>query len=258
MNRNSSVRRPEIAFCKHESKLRRTAPLYNATDASAQTGGFVKCCSLWGHGHGTRPSRSSTGATCNPLFSLLGRSGPLKDTKTTLGFPAHCETKNQTALKRPCARAVCWLLKQARAVVNEDEEAASSNRASYEARHTPRAAAVARTARGDCSQPGSDSAAQRRSRAIRLAVRLVRETAPKGARMFTANDMTSTCKAQSSQLAPSLAARHLQGGSRGAPISRTCSKRPPTVARSPKHGELHVAFRMTWLVLSTKRWSPNR
>ena len=121
----------------------------------------------------------------------------------------------------------------------------NSNRASYEARHTPRAAAVARTARGDCSQPGSDSAAQRRSRAIRLAVRLVRETAPKGARMFTANDMhmTPTCKAQSSQLAPSLAARHLQGGSRGAPISRTCSKRPPTVARSPKHGELHVAFR---------------
>ena len=89
----------------------------------------------------------------------------------------------------------------------------------------------------------SDSAAQRRSRAIRLAVRLVRETAPKGARMFTANDMTPTCKAQSSQLAPSLAARHLQGGSRGAPISRTCSKRPPTVARSPKHGELYVAFR---------------
>ena len=61
--------------------------------------------------------------------------------------------------------------------------------------------------------------------------------------MFTANDMTPTCKAQSSQLAPSLAARHLQGGSRGALISRTCSKRPPTVARSPKHGELHVAFR---------------
>ena len=89
----------------------------------------------------------------------------------------------------------------------------------------------------------NDSAAQRRSRAIRLAVRLVRETAPEGARMFTANDMRSTCKAQSSQLAPSLAARHLQGGSRGAPISGTCCKRPPTVARSPKHGELHVAFR---------------
>jgi len=143
------------------------------------------------------------------------------------------------------SRVVCWLLKHdARAVVDEDEEAASGNRASYEARHTPRAAAVARTARGGCSQPGSISAAQRRSRAIRLAVRLVRETAPKGARMFTANDMTSTCKAQSSQLAPSLAARHLQGGSpRGAPISRTCSKRPPAVARSPKHGELHVAFR---------------
>ena len=156
------------------------------------------------------------------------------------------------------SRAVCWLLKQARAVVDEEEEAASSNRAIYEARHTPSAAAAARKVREDCSQPGSDSAAQRRSRAIRLAVRLVRESAPKGARMFTSNDVTSKCEAQSSQLAPSLAARHLQGGSRGAPISRTCSKRPPTVARSPKHGKLHVFFGMTWLVLSTKRCSPNR
>jgi len=121
------------------------------------------------------------------------------------------------------SRAVCWLLKQARAVVDEDEEAASSNRAIYEARHTPSAAAAARTVRGDCSQPGSDSAAQRRSRAIRLAVRLVRESAPKGARMFTSNDVTSKCEAQSSQLAPSLVDRHLQRASRGAPTSRTSS-----------------------------------
>ena len=129
------------------------------------------------------------------------------------------------------SRVVCWLLKHARAVVDEDEEAASSNRASYEARHTPRAAAVARTARGDCSQPGSDSAAQRRSRAIRLAVRLVRETAPKGARMFTANDMTSTCKAQSSQLAPSLAARHLQVG-QIQPKTRVRDKTPQNAPRT--------------------------
>ena len=141
------------------------------------------------------------------------------------------------------SRAVCWLLKQARAAVDENEEAASSNRSRYEARHMPSAAMASRAARAGRRQPNSSNAAHRRSCAIRLAVRLVRETAPKGARMFTANDMTPTCKAQSSQLAPSLAARHLQGGSRGAPISRTCSKRPPTVARSPKHGELHVAFR---------------
>ena len=141
------------------------------------------------------------------------------------------------------SRVVCWLLKHARAVIDEDEEAASSNRASYEARHTPRAAAVARTARGDCSQPGSDSAAQRRSRAIRLAVRLIRGTAPKGAKMFAASDMTSRCEAQSSRLVPSRTTRHLQRASRSGQISRTCSKRPPTVARSPKHGELHVAFR---------------
>ena len=141
------------------------------------------------------------------------------------------------------SRAVCWLLKQARAAVDENEEAASSNRSRYEARHMPSAAMASRAARAGRRQPNSSNAAHRRSCAIRLAVRLIRESAPKGARIFTSNDVTSKCEAQSSQLAPSLAARHLQGGSRGAPISRTCSKRPPTVARSPKHGELHVAFR---------------
>ena len=140
------------------------------------------------------------------------------------------------------SRAVCWLLKQARAVVDEDEEAASSNRPIYEARHTPSAAAAARTVRGDCSQPGSDSAAQRRSRAIRLAVRLVRESAPKGARMFTSNDVTSKCEAQSSQLAPSLVDRHLQRASRGAPTSRTSSSTINGGTQS-QTGELHVAFR---------------
>ena len=37
------------------------------------------------------------------------------------------------------SRAVCWLLKQARATVDENEEAASSNRPMYEARHMPSA-----------------------------------------------------------------------------------------------------------------------
>ena len=141
------------------------------------------------------------------------------------------------------SRAVCWLLKQARAAVDENEEAASSNRPRYEARHMPSAAMASRAARAGRRQPNSSNAAHRRSCAIRLAVRLIRESAPKGARIFTSNDVTSKCEAQSSQLAPSLAARHLQGSSRGAPISRACCKRPPTVARSPKHGELHVAFR---------------
>jgi hypothetical protein len=156
------------------------------------------------------------------------------------------------------SRVVCWLLKHARAVVDEDEEAASSNRASYEARHTPRAAAVARTARGDCSQPGSDSAAQRRSRAIRLAVRLVRETAPKGARMFTANEMTPTCKAQSSQLAPSLAARHLQGAHE---VRRSRERAPRDHQRwhaVPNTVSSTSLFGMTWLVLSTKHLSCRR
>ena len=157
------------------------------------------------------------------------------------------------------SRVVCWLLKHARAVVDEDEEAASSNRASYEARHTPRAAAVARTARGDCSQPGSDSAAQRRSRAIRLAVRLVRETAPKGARMFTAN---ATWRRRARRSQASSRHRSRRGISRGALEVRRSRERAPR-----DHQRWHAVpstvsstslFGMTWLVLSTKRCSPNR
>ena len=121
------------------------------------------------------------------------------------------------------SRAVCWLLKQARAAVDENEEAASSNRPRYEARHMPSAAMASRAERADRRQPNSSNAAHRRSCAIRLAVRLIRESAPKGARIFTSNDVTSKCEAQSSQLAPSLVDRHLQRASRGAPISRTSS-----------------------------------
>ena len=121
------------------------------------------------------------------------------------------------------SRAVCWLLKQARAAVDENEEAASSNRSRYEARHMPSAAMASRAARAGRRQPNSSNAAHRRSCAIRLAVRLIRESAPKGARIFTSNDVTSKCEAQSSQLAPSLVDRHLQRASRGAPISRTSS-----------------------------------
>ena len=148
-----------------------------------------------------------------PVFPLNNtrKLRPTTARARSFGKWGHCALLLRVFRLASLSGRVCWLLKHARAVVDEDEEAASSNRASYEARHTPRAAAVARTARGDCPHPGSDSAAQRRPSAIRLAVlRLVRETAPKGARMFTANDMTPTCKAQSSQLAPSLAARHLQ------------------------------------------------
>ena len=141
------------------------------------------------------------------------------------------------------SRVVCWLLKHARAVVDEDEEAASSNRPRYEARHMPSAAMASRAARAGRRQPNNSNAAHRRSCAIRLAVRLIRGTAPKGAKMFAASDMASRCEAQSSRLVPSRTTRHLQRASRSGQISRTCSKRPPTVARSPKHGELHVAFR---------------
>ena len=39
MNRQSSVRRPEISFCKHERKLRRTVPLYNQWWRNGRIGG---------------------------------------------------------------------------------------------------------------------------------------------------------------------------------------------------------------------------
>ena len=122
------------------------------------------------------------------------------------------------------SRAVCWLLKQARAAVDENEEAASSNRSRYEARHMPSAAMASRAARAGRRQPNSSNAAHRRSCAIRLAVRLIRGTAPKGAKMFAASDMTSRCEAQSSRLVPSRTTRHLQRASRSGQISRTGSK----------------------------------
>ena len=122
------------------------------------------------------------------------------------------------------SRAVCWLLKQARAAVDENEEAASSNRPRYEARHMPSAAMASRAARAGRRQPNSSNAAHRRSCAIRLAVRLIRGTAPKGAKMFAASDMASRCEAQSSRLVPSRTTRHLQRASRSGQISRTGSK----------------------------------
>jgi len=69
------------------------------------------------------------------------------------------------------ARAVCWLLKQARAAVDENEEAASSNRPRYEARHMPSAAMASRAARAGRRQLNSSNAARRSACAIRLAPR---------------------------------------------------------------------------------------
>ena len=71
------------------------------------------------------------------------------------------------------------------------------------------------------TQPNSSNAAHGRSCAIRLAVRLIRGSAPKGAKMFAASDMTSRCEAQSSRLVPSRTTRHLQRASRCGQISRT-------------------------------------
>ena len=132
---------------------------------------------------------------------------------------------------------MCWLLKQARVAVGENEEAASSNRSRYEARHMPSAAMASRATRAGRRQPNSSNAAQIIPCAIRLAVRLIRETAPKGAKMFAASDMTSRCGAQSSRLVPSRTTRHLQRASRSGQISRTGSK-TTNGACSSNHGEL--------------------
>ena len=138
---------------------------------------------------------------------------------------------------------MCWLLKQARAAVdeNENEEAASSNRPRYEARHMPSEAMASRAARAGRRQPTSSNAAHRRSCAICLAVRLIRGTAPKGAKMFDASDMTSRREAQSSRLVPSRTTRHLQRASRSG-RSRELAPRPPTASCRSNHGELHVVF----------------
>ena len=135
------------------------------------------------------------------------------------------------------SRAVCWLLKQARAAVDENEEAASSNRSRYEARHMPSAAMASRAARAGRRQPNSSNAAHRRPCAIRLAVRLIRGTAPKGAKIFAASDMVSSrCEAQSSRLVPSRTTRRLQRASRSGKISRAGSKTTNGVVQSHKGG----------------------
>ena len=63
--------------------------------------------------------------------------------------------------------------------------------------------------------------------------------------MLTSNDMTpKKCKAQSSWLAPSLAARHLQRASRDAPISRMSSKTTNGVAQSQTQQVVSALFGM--------------
>ena len=124
------------------------------------------------------------------------------------------------------SRAVCWLLKQARAAVDENEEATSSNRPRHEkARHMPSAAMASRaTTRADRRQPPT-AATQRKEDRAPFAVRLIRGTAPKGAKIFAVSDMTSRCEAQSSRLVPSRTTRHLQRASRSGHISRTGSSK---------------------------------
>ena len=106
-------------------------------------------------------------------------------------------------------------------------------------------------------QPNSSNAAHRRSCAIRLAVRLIRGTAPKGAKMFATSDMTSRCEAQSSRLVPYIA--HDEASSAGltqwADLEnwlqdhQRCRAVQSTVSSTSLFG-------MTWLVLSNKTLQP--
>ena len=96
---------------------------------------------------------------------------------------------------------------------------------------------ASRAARAGRRQPNSSNAAHRRPCVIRLAVRLIRGTAPKGAKMFAAIDMTSRCEAQSSWLVPSRTTRHSAGLSQWADLENWLQD------HQRNHGELHVAFR---------------
>ena len=104
------------------------------------------------------------------------------------------------------------------------------------------AAIASRATRASRRQPDSSNAAHRRLCAFRLAVRLIRATEPKSAKMFAASDMTSRCEAQSSRLVPSRTARHLQRASRSWQISRTGSK-SPTEWCVPQRWSSTFAFR---------------
>ena len=126
------------------------------------------------------------------------------------------------------SRVVCWLLKQALAVVDENEVATSSGRVRrrYEARRMSSAAAAACIARSDRGQLNSSNAAHRRPCAIRLAVRLVRGIAPKSAKIFTASDVTSQFEALPSWPVPDHARRGFSSGPLAVRRSRERATKP--------------------------------
>ena len=141
------------------------------------------------------------------------------------------------------SRAVCWLLKQARAAVDENEEAASSNRPRYEARHVCQARRwpVAPRARA----AGSPTAATQRTE----------DRAPFASLSDLFEEQHRKARRCSQQATWHRGARRSQAGSchrarRGifsGPLavrrSRELAPRPPTVPCSSNHGELHVALR---------------
>ena len=95
-------------------------------------------------------------------------------------------------------------------------------------------------------------AAQRRSRPIRLAVRLVRESAPKGARMFTSNDVASKCEVRGA-VKPARAIARGQASPAG--LSRCADLENERQHHQrwnavPKTANSTSLFGVTWLVLS--------
>ena len=128
------------------------------------------------------------------------------------------------------SRAVCWLLKQARAAVGENEEAASSKRPRYEARHMPSAAV---NGDGQSRRARGPQAAQQQQRS---AQKIVRHSprCPAYSRNSTKRREDVRSKRHGIEvrgavkparaLAHDEASRRLQRASRSGKISRTGSK----------------------------------
>ena len=139
------------------------------------------------------------------------------------------------------SRAVCWLLKQARAAVDENEEAASSNRSRYEARHMPSAAMASRAARAGRSPTAATQRTEDRAPFASLSD-LFEEQHRKARRC--SQQATWHRGARRSQAGSCHRARRgIFSGPLAVRRSRELAPRPPMVSCSSNHGELYVAFR---------------
>ena len=143
------------------------------------------------------------------------------------------------------SRVVCWLLKQARAVVDENEEAASSNRSRYEARHMPSAAMASRAVAPRARAAGSPTTATQRTedRAPFASLSDLFEELHRKARRCSQQATWHRGARRSQAGSCHRARRSIFSGPLAVGRSRELSPRPPTLSCSSNHGELHVGFR---------------